>query len=161
MVGFHLDDEGDWVAELSCLHQQHIRHQPPFWEAAGILDGAQRESRLGAPLDCPLCDRGELPGDLRLVRTTPSWTETTVPPALRRNHRIAAGTWGVLHVEHGLLRYAVETEPTLTVDLPAGAERAIPPEVDHHVEIPGRVRFHLDFLTRGRDPSPHPRVADG
>jgi hypothetical protein len=26
----HLDARGEWVAELTCGHQQHVRHQPPF-----------------------------------------------------------------------------------------------------------------------------------
>ena len=30
MRGFHQDAEGHWVAELSCGHSQHVRHQPPF-----------------------------------------------------------------------------------------------------------------------------------
>ena len=42
MTGFRRDDDGDWVAELSCLHSQHIRHQPPFWEAAWIEDDEAR-----------------------------------------------------------------------------------------------------------------------
>jgi tellurite resistance-related uncharacterized protein len=151
MVGFHVDDEGDWVAELSCLHQQHIRHQPPFWEAAWILDDAERAARVGQHLDCPLCDRGELPSDLSVARSTAAWTEATLPAALQRSHRIAPRTWGVLRVEHGALRYVVESEPTITVELHAGDERAIPPEVSHHVEVLGPVRFHIDFLIPGAD----------
>ncbi|MHB1711793.1 MAG: DUF3565 domain-containing protein, partial [Acidimicrobiales bacterium] len=30
VVGFHPGTHGDWVAELSCWHNQHVRHQPPF-----------------------------------------------------------------------------------------------------------------------------------
>ena len=26
--GFHQDADGDWVAELSCLHDQRVRHEP-------------------------------------------------------------------------------------------------------------------------------------
>jgi hypothetical protein len=28
-VGYHQDEEQNWVAELSCGHQQHVRHRPP------------------------------------------------------------------------------------------------------------------------------------
>jgi hypothetical protein len=31
IVGFHQDEHQDWVAELSCGHNQHVRHRPPFW----------------------------------------------------------------------------------------------------------------------------------
>jgi tellurite resistance-related uncharacterized protein len=149
MVAFHLDDQGDWVAELSCLHRQHIRHDPPFWEAPWILDPAARAARVGEPLDCPLCDRAELPADLGVARTTATWTEATMPAALQRSHRIAPRTWGLLQVEQGGLRFVIESEPAVAVDLRAGDERAIPPEVDHHVEALGPVRFHIDFLVPG------------
>ena len=32
IIGFHLDEQLDWVAELECGHQQHIRHNPPWTE---------------------------------------------------------------------------------------------------------------------------------
>jgi hypothetical protein len=56
IVAFHQDDAGEWVAHLSCLHRQHVRHQPPFRVAPWVLDDAERAARIGAPLDCPLCD---------------------------------------------------------------------------------------------------------
>jgi len=30
IVGFHQDENGDWVAELECGHGQHVRHKPPW-----------------------------------------------------------------------------------------------------------------------------------
>jgi hypothetical protein len=62
ILGFHRDTEGDWVAELDCGHAQHVRHRPPFQVRPWVLDEAGRAARLGAPLDCPLCDRSEPPG---------------------------------------------------------------------------------------------------
>jgi Protein of unknown function (DUF3565) len=56
IVGFHRDDHGDWVAELSCGHSQHIRHRPPFELRPWILDDETRNARLGTARDCPLCD---------------------------------------------------------------------------------------------------------
>jgi hypothetical protein len=29
IIGFHRDDDEDWVADLECGHQQHVRHKPP------------------------------------------------------------------------------------------------------------------------------------
>jgi len=97
-VGFRQDDASDWVAELSCLHRQHVRHQPPFRDARWVLDDAERAARVGSPLDCPLCDRAELPDGLRVVRATNAWDQDSMPPGLRRAHRVAAGTWGRLWV---------------------------------------------------------------
>lgn len=61
MVGFHRDEEGDWVAHLDCGHNQHVRHRPPFQMRAWVLEESGRQGRVGAPLECPLCDRGEPP----------------------------------------------------------------------------------------------------
>ncbi|MFN2505688.1 MAG: DUF3565 domain-containing protein [Acidimicrobiales bacterium] len=55
--GFHQDDTGAWVAELSCGHRRHVRHDPPFRPAPWVLDDAQRQSRVGSPLNCGLCDQ--------------------------------------------------------------------------------------------------------
>ncbi len=61
IAGFHQDDQGVWVAELSCGHTQHIRHNPPFRLAPWVLDEAGRAGRIGSPLECPLCDQTEPP----------------------------------------------------------------------------------------------------
>jgi tellurite methyltransferase len=59
IVGFHQDEHGDWVAELSCLHSQHVRHRPPFMERAWVLTEEGRDARIGSEIECPLCDRAE------------------------------------------------------------------------------------------------------
>jgi uncharacterized protein DUF3565 len=61
ITGYHQDDVGDWVAELACGHDQHVRHRPPFQLREWVLDADGRAGRLGRPLACPLCDRGEPP----------------------------------------------------------------------------------------------------
>lgn len=57
--GFALDDEGHWVALLSCGHRQHVRHDPPLVERPWVLTAAGRTSRLGVELRCVRCERGE------------------------------------------------------------------------------------------------------
>lgn len=143
MTGFHQDDVGDWVAELECGHNQHVRHQPPFQVREWVVDDDARRARVGAPLECPLCDRGELPEAVTHVRNSAVWDETSLPAGLRRAHRLAPGTWGVLHVDSGALRFG-ETEIT------AGRTRVIPPGVEHQVEPLGRVRCWVEFLTVDR-----------
>jgi len=56
IVGFSLDDEGHWVAELDCGHRQHMRHQPPFQNRAWVITAEGRESRLGVVVNCVRCD---------------------------------------------------------------------------------------------------------
>lgn len=146
ITGFLQDEAGEWVARLSCLHGQHVRHRPPFRLAPWVLDDAQRAARIGTALDCPLCDRAEIPKGLEIVRATRVWDESTVPAALRRAHRVAPGVWGRLHVQVGRVRFRAETRPPLEVMVGAGTWQAIPPEVDHDVEPQGHARFFVEFL---------------
>jgi hypothetical protein len=56
ITGFHQDQAGDWVAELACGHAQHMRHRPPWLERVWVTTAEGRQSKLGAAIDCPLCD---------------------------------------------------------------------------------------------------------
>jgi hypothetical protein len=56
IVGFHQDDEGHWVAELECGHQQHMRHQPPWQVRPWVLTQAGRDSFVGVPISCAACE---------------------------------------------------------------------------------------------------------
>ncbi|MGH9043615.1 MAG: DUF3565 domain-containing protein [Acidimicrobiales bacterium] len=148
-VGFHRDEIGDWVAELSCGHGHHVRHKPPFQERPWVLSPQGRRGRLGLPLACPRCDRAELPEGLVGVRITQTWDEKTLPPTLTRAHRVAKGTWGVLRVDQGEVRFEAETDPKIKVVVSAGSTQPIPPVVPHHVEPLGPVRFCIEFLKVG------------
>jgi uncharacterized protein (DUF488 family) len=55
IVGYHQDEEGNWVAELSCGHQQHVRHRPPLIERPWVLTEAGRAAKIGHSIVCPEC----------------------------------------------------------------------------------------------------------
>jgi len=59
ITGYHLDEANDWVAELSCRHFQHVRHNPPWNNREWVVTEAGRSSKLGASLNCVKCDRSE------------------------------------------------------------------------------------------------------
>jgi hypothetical protein len=59
IVAFRQDEAGTWVAELACGHTQHIRHNPPFRLAPWVLDDEERNARIGADIECGLCDQAE------------------------------------------------------------------------------------------------------
>ncbi len=157
IAGYHQDEVGEWVAELSCGHNQHIRHRPPFQLRPWVLEDEGRANSVGTPIDCPPCDRAELPEGLRLLRTSPEWTEHTVPAGLLRSHHLAVGAWGRIVVHDGKLRFFAATAPVIEAELGCGETQAIPPEVEHEVEPLGPVRFTIDFLAvaeNGRHHSP-------
>ncbi|HZQ77704.1 MAG TPA: DUF3565 domain-containing protein [Acidimicrobiia bacterium] len=148
--GFHQDEDGDWVAELSCLHGQHLRHRPPFQDRAWVLTEAGRAERLGGPIDCPLCDRAELPEGLVLARTAGPFDAATLPAGLQKDHRVAEHTWGRLRVVEGSVGFSMATDPQCSVRLVAPASQPIPPGVAHSVAVEGPVVLAVDFLVPDR-----------
>jgi len=56
IIGFHRDEDGHWVAELCCGHNQHMRHKPPFTLRPWVQQRQTREARIGTTINCPLCD---------------------------------------------------------------------------------------------------------
>jgi tellurite resistance-related uncharacterized protein len=145
--GFHQDDTGDWVAELSCFHNQHVRHRPPFQTHSWVLSAEGRAARVGTVLDCPLCGRAEPPDGLSVVRTAGPFDAATVPAGLLTEHVVADRTWGRLQVIDGALVFSIQTEPPFTIRLREGDRQAIPPGVPHSLALDGPVRFTVDFLT--------------
>jgi hypothetical protein len=59
ITGFHLDEEQHWVAELSCGHGQHVRHDPPWQSRPWVTSEDGRASFLGVELECVRCDRDD------------------------------------------------------------------------------------------------------
>jgi len=58
IVGYHLDEEGHWVARLACGHNQHVRHDPPWIERPWVTTEAGRQAHLGHRLPCKKCLQG-------------------------------------------------------------------------------------------------------
>lgn len=147
ILGFHQDDEGDWVAELECLHTQHVRHRPPFQQRPWVITQAGRAERIGTELNCPPCDRAEPPDGLVVTRTAGPFDEGTVPPGLRHTHRVPAGRWGCLRVLDGSVGFWMAIDPVIDRHLTAGDTQPIPPQVDHELHLDGPVRLQIDFLS--------------
>ncbi|WP_235908934.1 DUF3565 domain-containing protein [Roseiconus nitratireducens] len=55
IVGYHLDEEGHWVAQLRCGHNQHVRHDPPMVRREWVRSERGRRSMIGFRLDCKKC----------------------------------------------------------------------------------------------------------
>jgi hypothetical protein len=61
IVGFHQDEQADWVAELECGHNQHARHDPPWQNRPWTGSAVGRLGVLGCLLNCKKCDADEPP----------------------------------------------------------------------------------------------------
>lgn len=145
ITGFHQDEFGDWVAELTCGHGQHMRHKPPFELRPWVTTAEGRASRLGLELGCVRCDRFELPAGFAPYKRTAEFSEATVPSGLRKQHSTRTGVWGVIHVLTGELRYLVEAPLASEQLLDPEHPGVVVPEVEHHVEPRGPVRFYVEF----------------
>ena len=64
IVGYHLDEYGDWVADLQCGHGQHVRHQPPMTNRPWVVTEEGRRQHLGETLNCKKCDETKRAVDL-------------------------------------------------------------------------------------------------
>lgn len=77
-------------------------------------------------------------------------TEDTIPAGLLNDHQTKEGTWGLICVEEGELRYIVTdrrrtpSEMVLSRGAPPGV---VEPTILHHVEPMGAVRFHVEFYS--------------
>lgn len=89
-----------------------------------------------------------LPKSVVPYKRTATFTEQTVPAALLKDHSTKDGTWGLIHVEEGRLRYLVtdplrsKAEVILTPDREPGL---VEPTILHRVEPLGAVKFWVEF----------------
>jgi tellurite methyltransferase len=148
IVSFRQDAEAQWIAELSCGHARHVRHDPPFAERGWTRTPKGRAARLGSPLDCGRCEAREMPAGHREYRRTATFTQATVPAALRSRHATKPGVWARIHVVAGSLRYRLFAPFDEVSLLEAGAAGVVLPEVEHRVETPGPVEFFVAFYRR-------------
>jgi len=86
-----------------------------------------------------------LPPGCEAYRSTPVFTEATVPPGLLRSHRTAPGTWALIRVLEGRLLYRVLDPPSERILDPIGAPGLVEPGVPHEVAPLGPVRFQVEF----------------
>lgn len=79
IVGFRQDAEGHWVAELSCGHTRHVRHEPPFSNRPWTQDASGRTARIGVLLECLSCDLDDSSGDLEDGGDPACWAGSVCP----------------------------------------------------------------------------------
>ena len=155
ITDFHRDAVGDWVAQLACGHEQHVRHRPPWQLRPWVTTEAGRAERLGTDIDCPLCVMPTLPEAVRPYKRTTTFTEVTVSSGLLRDHHTKAGVWALIVVETGRLGYTLDS-PAFTFVLTPERPGVIPPEIGHRVTVLGPVSFYVEFLRADQAEGPLP-----
>lgn len=85
---------------------------------------------------------------LELYKRTPTFTETTVPRGLLKDHGTKQGVYGHIVVEAGQLALTVGEQ---RVVLEPGRSAVTLPQEVHAVEPLGAVRFHVEFYREPTD----------
>jgi tellurite methyltransferase len=150
IVALHQDADSHWVAELSCGHQRHVRHDPPLSERPWVLTPEGRQSHIGSELDCVRCDRREIPSGYEPYRRTSLFDERSVPGALLDHHSTKRGVWARIHVTGGSLDYHLHAPFDSRERLTPLAPGVVLPEVEHHLELSGPVSFFVEFWRAAR-----------
>jgi tellurite resistance-related uncharacterized protein len=88
---------------------------------------------------------GATPTNLVSSGNTPIFTQETIPDALQREHRLAEGTWGELHVFEGSIRF-IDLESLQERVISAPGHITIRPGAPHRVAIEGPVECRIDFF---------------
>jgi hemoglobin len=151
---------GRWLSlfDAACAETQTPEAAALFRERAAAI---ARSLRMGLFEPLPVRRRaepetgaGSLPPGLRRVRSTPVFTEATVPAGLLRRHRTAPDTWGLVRVLEGRLLLRVLDPPGERVLDPAHAPGVVRPGVPHEVQPLGPVRFLVEFHRAPETPAP-------
>ena len=146
IVSFSQDADGDWVAHLACGHRQHVRHKPPWEVRSWVLTEEGRRDHVGAFLACVYCSMPELPAGAEHYKSTPEFDEASMPAGLRARHTLKGDVWGRIVVSEGRLLYVIESDPEASFVLRPDVPGIVAPEVPHHIEPRGHVRFRIEFL---------------
>ncbi len=77
-------------------------------------------------------------------KATPIFDQSTLPEKLRKAHQTKVGTWGVIRVLEGSLRYVIEDTGDVHILTPACSGLVLP-EQHHHVEPIGDMRMRVEF----------------
>jgi tellurite resistance-related uncharacterized protein len=88
-----------------------------------------------------------IPDSATFYKSTPIFTEHTVPAALQRGHTTAGDVWARIHILEGSLLYRI-TDPRVAAEevlLTSELYGVVEPQIVHEVQLVGPVRFQVDF----------------
>jgi len=85
-----------------------------------------------------------LPEALVAYKRTPVFDEDSLPAGLRKDHHTREGTWALIHVLEGQVRYRIYDPPSEEI-LSAGHPGVVRPQERHCVEPLGPFRMYVEF----------------
>ncbi len=88
-----------------------------------------------------------LPDGLAIYWQSAVFNEADIPAGLMKAHNTKAGTWGLIRIQEGRLRYHIDDprRPADTTLLTPTTPGVVEPTIRHHIEPVGPVRFQVEF----------------
>lgn len=86
-----------------------------------------------------------LPSDARIYRRIGPFDAGTIPAGLLRRHDLKSGTWGLVEILAGSVRFCWDDAAGGDRLLVAGETMLVPPTVPHHLDLRGPVTIAIAF----------------
>ncbi len=116
-------------------------------------DMQDRAKRIAARFSLMICNEN-LPEESAPPSASPVpyrisslFDEITLPRALLGAHALKAGTWAIVRIEEGQVRYHQDGMPDVKL-LEPGMPGIVPPEIPHKLELAGPVKLRIEFYDR-------------
>lgn len=93
-----------------------------------------------------------LPKGLVSYARSPDFTPENLPAKLQAAHSIKPGTWALIHVLEGRLRYELEPPRQGMVTASAGETIVIEQDAPHHVAFVEPGRIFIEFFRAAHQP---------
>ncbi|HWK42705.1 MAG TPA: DUF1971 domain-containing protein [Croceibacterium sp.] len=93
-----------------------------------------------------IAPRGFLPPGSLAYRTIGPFDARSLPQGLRSEHSLKQGTWALVDLSAGRLRFVWDDGQGGANDLAAPATLAVPPGITHHVEGDGPFTVAITFF---------------
>ncbi|WP_406802753.1 DUF3565 domain-containing protein [Alkalimarinus alittae] len=145
IIGFHVDDQGDWVADLECGHAQHVRHNPPWINRPWVLEQEGRDKSLGETLDCLKCNMPLLPTNSQLTRVSELFDQQVLIDQYAGSQTNNTDCWVQVVVSEGALVYRQVSEETKGYVIDQGFFAVIEPGATFLLSPMGAVLFHFCY----------------
>lgn len=145
IVGFHIDDQGDWVADLECGHAQHVRHNPPWVNRPWVLEVEGRKRALGTLLDCLKCNMPRIPSEAQQIACSAMLTQQAISEKDADLQYNDADTWVKVVVHEGELIYQQIADKTIGYVIDSEFAAVIAPGERFVLREKGRVRYQLFY----------------
>lgn len=145
IVDFHVDEQGDWVADLECGHTQHVRHNPPWINRPWVLEEEGRKRSLGALLDCLKCNMPTMPERVHRVECSEVFDQQALVNQYSGMQKNDHDCWIKVVVSEGELVYQQVADKTKGYVIDSNFSAVIMPNEIFSLSPKGHVLFQFHY----------------